>query len=209
MAVAAVAVLALIAALWLRTSLGTPRTADRNAAARTAVRATGADVPPALAPDRLAALRAAAALDPCPSSIGRDLPDLVLPCLGGGPMVHLRGPGTGVPTLVNVYGSWCGPCQDEMPTLVTFAGQAGNRVHLLGVDTEDEPSQALPFAHDYGQHWAAVQDDDKAVLRRYASGPPVTLFVDAAGRTVFVHTGPFRGLADLRAAVATHLGVRV
>ena len=209
MAVATVAVLALIAAGWLRTSLHTSRTADRGTVARTAVRTAGSAVSPQVPPDRLAALRSAAALDPCPSSIGRDLPDLVLPCLGGGPAVHLRGPGTGVPTLVNVYGSWCGPCQDEMPTLVAFAKQAGHRVQLLGVDTEDEPSQALPFARDYGQHWAAVQDDDKAVLARYASGPPVTLFVDASGKTVFVHTGPFRGLADLRAAVATHFGVRV
>lgn len=164
---------------------------------------------PSVPPARLAALRTAADLDPCPASLGRDLPDLVLPCLGGGPAMHLRGPGTGVPTLVNIYGSWCGPCQDEMPNLVAFSRLAGERVRLVGIDDEDDPAQALPFARDYGQHWPAVQDDNKRVLPRYASGPPVTLFVDGGGRTVYVKIGPFRRLADLRGAVLEHLGVRV
>lgn len=163
---------------------------------------------PGAAPD-LAPYVAAAALDPCPRGISTDLPDLVLPCLGGGPAVPLRGVPTGLPTLVNVYGSWCGPCQEEMPTLVAFSARAAGKVALVGVDTLDEPRLALQFAHDLGQHWPAVVDDDKQVLRRYASGPPVTLFVNAAGRVVHVKTGPFRDLAALAADVRTHLGVAV
>lgn len=198
-----VMLLAVVAAVTLRSS---GRSAPPPAAAAADPAATAvSSVPPA----RLAALRTAAGLDPCPTSLGRDLPDLVLPCLGGGPAVHLRGPGTGVPTLVNVYGSWCGPCQDEMPNLVAFTRLAGERVRLVGIDDEDDPAQALPFARDYGQHWPAVQDDDKRFLPRYAGGPPVTLFVDGGGRTVYVKIGPYRRLADLRAAVAEHLGVRV
>jgi thiol-disulfide isomerase/thioredoxin len=137
------------------------------------------------------------------------LPDVTLPCLGGGPDVRLRGTPSGVPTLVNVYGSWCAPCQEEMPLLVSFARKAGSRVVLLGVDTEDEPRTALQFAKDLGQHWPAVVDAQGAVLRRYAPGPPVTLFVDARGRVVHVQRGKFASLAQLEAAVATHLGVRL
>ena len=157
----------------------------------------------------LAALRTRAALTACPTGLSAALPDLVLGCLGGGPDVPLRAAGSGVPTLVNVYGSWCGPCQDEMPVLAAFARQAAGRVALVGVDTNDDPRQALQFAADVGQHWPAVVDDDKAVLRRYSSGPPVTLFLDAAGRVVHVKRGPFRSLADLRATVARVLRVTV
>ncbi len=157
----------------------------------------------------LAPLRAEAALDPCPSGISPELPDLTLPCLGGGPDVPLRGVPTGTPTLVNVYGSWCAPCQEEMPTLVAFSERARGKVALVGVDTLDEPRLALQFAVDLGQHWPAVVDDDKQVLRRYGSGPPVTLFVDAAGTVVHVKTGPFRDLAALRQMVTTYLGVTV
>lgn len=156
----------------------------------------------------LAPFRQAAALEPCPTGVG-DVPHLVLPCLGGGPDVVLDGPPSGVPTLVNVYGSWCGPCQDEMPILASFAAKAGKRVALLGVDTEDEPRLALLFAKDVKQHWPAVQDDEGSLLRHYASGPPITLFVDRQGKVVFVHRGPFASLADLTASVRKHLGVTV
>lgn len=192
--------LAVVAALALRVAAGP---------AHPAAATVGPSPTPVASAADLAGLRRAAALDPCPTGLGAALPDLTLPCLGGGPEVRLASPGTGVPTLVNVYGSWCAPCQDEMPRLVAFARQAGPRVRMVGVDTEDEPSQALAFARDFGQHWSAVVDDDKAVLRHYASGPPVTLFLDASGRLVFVQRGPFHTLAELEAAVAQHLGVRV
>jgi thiol-disulfide isomerase/thioredoxin len=156
----------------------------------------------------LAPLRAAAALAPCPTGVGA-LPALTLPCLGGGPDVRLDGAPSGVPTLVNVYGSWCAPCQEEMPLLVAFARKAGARVALLGVDTEDEPRLALRFAHDLGQHWPAVVDDQGTVLRHYAPGPPVTLFVDPHGTVTFVQRGKFASLAAVEAAVAAHLGVRL
>lgn len=159
------------------------------------------------APD-LAPLRAAAALAPCPSGIG-DVPHLVLPCLGGGPDVVLDGPPPGVPTLVNVYGSWCSPCQREMPVLVAFAERAGSKVALLGVDTQDDRRLALLFARDVGQRWPAVVDDDGVFLRHYGAGPPVTLFVDAAGKVAFVHHGPFTSVAQVVAAVDEHLGVAV
>ena len=167
----------------------------------------GGDEPRAPRPD-LAPLRAAAALAPCPSGIG-DVPHLVLPCLGGGPDVVLDGPPPGVPTLVNVYGSWCSPCQREMPVLVDFAERAGSKVALLGVDTQDDTRLALLFAKDVGQHWPAVVDDDGVFLRHYGVGPPVTLFVDAAGKVAFVHHGPFTSVAQVVAAVSRHLGVKV
>jgi len=155
----------------------------------------------------LAPLRARAALAPCPRGISVDLPDLVLPCLGGGPDVPLRGVPSGLPTLVNVYGSWCTPCQEEMPILARFAKQAAGRVALVGVDTVDDPRLALLFAKDVGQTWPAVVDDNKSVLIRYASGPPVTLFVDSAGRVVHVTSGAFRSLAGLEGEVRRYLGV--
>jgi thiol-disulfide isomerase/thioredoxin len=160
---------------------------------------TGADLAP---------LRQAAALDPCPQGIG-DVPHLTLPCLGGGPDVTLDSGPSGVPTLVNVYGSWCGPCQKEMPLLAQFRARAGSKVALLGIDTEDEPRLALQFAKDLGPHWPAVRDAEGMFLRHYAPGPPATLFVDRAGKVVFVHRGAFTSLADLVRQVQTHLGVAV
>jgi thiol-disulfide isomerase/thioredoxin len=69
----------------------------------------------------LGPLRKAAKLAPCPPGLGPELPDVTLPCLGGGKDVVLRGAAPGVPTLVNVWGSWCGPCVAEVPELVAFS----------------------------------------------------------------------------------------
>ncbi len=160
------------------------------------------------APD-LAALRTAASLGPCPQGLGPDLPDLVLPCLGGGPDVELRAQPPGRPTLVNVWASWCAPCADEAPELVAFAERAGERVGLVGVLTTDVRSRGLAFSRDFGMRWPSVVDDDGAVLRAFASGPPVTLFLDAGGRVVHQRTGAFRDLAEIESLVAQHLGVRL
>ncbi|MCU1692581.1 MAG: TlpA family protein disulfide reductase [Frankiales bacterium] len=147
-----------------------------------------------------------AALEPCPPVVGVGL-DVVLPCLGAGPSVRLDGTPSGVPTLVNVYGSWCGPCREEMPLLAAFRERAAGRVALLGVDAQDDPDGALRLAVASGQHWPAVVDEDGDVLRRYGSGAPVTLLVDGAGEVAFVQRGAFRSAAQLEALVARHLGV--
>jgi cytochrome c biogenesis protein CcmG/thiol:disulfide interchange protein DsbE len=160
-------------------------------------------------PSRLPELRRAAALQPCPAGLGPDLPQVTLPCLGGGAPVALRSAGVGRPTLVNIWGSWCGPCVAEVPDLVRFTEKAGSRVAVVGIDTEDDPVSALTFAAKHGMRYPSLVDDDKHVLRAFGSGPPVTLFVDASGRVAYTHQGQFHSLAEIEALVAQHLGVRL
>ena len=155
----------------------------------------------------LAGLRRAAQLEPCPAGLGPKLPDLTLPCLGGGKAVALRGAAPGVPTLVNVWATWCGPCVREVPTLVAFSRKAAGKVAVVGVDTEDESDKALTFAAQYGMHYPSVVDIDGRVLRAYGSGPPVTLFVDAEGRVAHTEQGELHSVDEIEDLVAKHLGV--
>ena len=166
--------------------------------------------PPAAAPVvDLGPLRERAALDPCPGGLGAALPDVVLPCLGGGPDVALSAAPPGRPTLVNIWGTWCRPCVAEVPELVDFAAKAGDRVGLVGVLTQDTPRLGLEFAREFGMRYPSVVDDDKAVLSAFPPGPPVTVFLDAEGRVVHTRSGAFRDLAEIEALVAQHLGVRL
>ncbi len=151
-------------------------------------------------------LRAQAALKACPAGLSPELPDLTLPCLGGGPAVPLRGTPSGRPTLVNVYGSWCGPCQREMPILKAFY-ESTTTVDLVGIDSQDETSNALNFAIDFGQHWPAIVDDDGLVDRAFGVGPPKTLFLDAAGAIVHIKRGEYASLQALKADVLRYLKV--
>ena len=155
----------------------------------------------------LGPLRTAAGLAPCPAGLGPEVPDVTLPCLGGGKAVDLRSAAPGVPTLVNVWGSWCGPCVAEVPELVAFTDKAAGKVAVVGVDTEDDPADALTFAAQHGMHYPSLVDDDKHVLRTVSSGPPVTLFMDATGHITYRQRGQFHSLAEIEKLVATHLGV--
>ena len=173
-----------------------------------AIRGTGTPDAEPVDP-RVAELREVDGLAPCPQGLGTEFPQLVLPCLGGGPDVDVRSAPPGRPTLVNVWGSWCSPCREEVPDLVAFAEKAGDRVGLVGVLTSDSQLQGLAFAKDFGIRYPSLVDDDGVVLRTFPPGPPVTLFLDPRGRVVHRKSGKFRDLAELEALVAEHLGVRV
>lgn len=155
----------------------------------------------------LAGLRAQAGLEPCPAGLGPALPDLVLPCLSGGPDVTLRAAPPGRPTLVNVWASWCGPCVREVPLLAAVSERAGERVGLVGVLTQDSLASSLTFAEATGMTWPSVVDDDGAVMRAFSPGPPVTLFLTADGKIAHVERGEFDSEAELAALLAEHLGV--
>ncbi len=157
---------------------------------------------------RLVQLRQEAALAPCPASLATDLDGIVLPCLGGGPDVDLGGT-PARPTLVNVWGSWCAPCVDEVPDLVAYADRAAGKVDVLGVLTQDTEVNGLAFARDFAMHYPNVVDDDGLVRARYGGGTPLTLFVDAAGTITHVEVGEVESVAEHEALTAEHLGIRL
>lgn len=161
----------------------------------------------------LTKLIAAAHLAPCPTSsptaVSGGLPDLTLPCLGNGPAVNMAGL-TGTPTVVNIWGSWCPPCQAEAGFLSSAYDKTRSKVRFLGVDTQDEADSALDFGTAVSPpiRYPSVFDlDKKVMLGLHFSGPPETLFIDRAGRVVHVHRGQYFGAAAVEADIATYLHV--
>lgn len=111
--------------------------------------------------------------------------------------------------LVNVWATWCAPCVREVPELVRFADSARDRVDVVGVLTEDEPSLGLEFARQFNMNYTSVVDRDGAVLRAFSPGPPTTLFLAPDGTLEYVKRGQVTDAATLRALVREHLGVDV
>jgi cytochrome c biogenesis protein CcmG/thiol:disulfide interchange protein DsbE len=158
-------------------------------------------------------LIAAADLDPCPASsaaTGGDLPDTTLPCLGEGPAVHLSGL-RGKPLVMNIWGSWCGPCQKETPYFAQVYDELKHRVQFLGIDDEDDPDSALDFAAHVSpaMRYPSVVDEDKKVL--LGIGPPVavpsTLFIAADGTLVHRESSAYTSAAQLRDDIDEFLDV--
>jgi cytochrome c biogenesis protein CcmG/thiol:disulfide interchange protein DsbE len=88
---------------------------------------------------------------------------------------------------VNFFATWCPPCQQEEPELVTFAYQhrgAGDAA-LVGVVYDDSAGNARAFDRSAGATWPAVVDPGGRIESRYGlRGPPETFLISPSGRVV-------------------------
>ena len=139
------------------------------------------------------------------------LPEVTLPCLGGGPDVDLstlRGP-----MVINLWQANCGPCKKEMPALEEFHQRHGDRVAVLGIDFNDvHPGGALALAEETGATYPSVADPggDLMVEKAFAvgrRGMPAFVFVDADGRVVGQASGGVESVAEVEQLVADQLGI--
>lgn len=162
------------------------------------------------------ALVAAANLRPCPTPVGTvvqvpdGLPVDALPCLGTGPEFSLASL-TGKPAVVNVWGSWCPPCREELPWFAALDEAAGGQLQIVGVDVSDTADSALTTLASIGVRYPSVFDPQgkTRVSLQWAGGTPVTLLVRADGTIAHRIEGRVPDEATLRALVAQHLGVSV
>ncbi|HEV2087204.1 MAG TPA: TlpA disulfide reductase family protein, partial [Cryptosporangiaceae bacterium] len=131
-----------------------------------------------------------------------------LPCMDGSGARLALGAPTGLPTVVNLWASWCGPCAKEMPAFVAFAARATGKARVVGVNTGDDPENAVAAAKDVRVTFANVYDPEQRVRRALAvPGLPATVFVTADGRVVHVYNGPALDQPTLELLVEKHLGV--
>lgn len=112
--------------------------------------------------------------------------------------------------VVNVWGSWCGPCRIEAPVLARLSTQyEDSGVSFVGVDVKDNRAAALAFEAQYGITYPSIEDPDgRAVLAlsQYvpASAVPVTLVLDRSGAVAARILGAVQE-ATLRAILETLL----
>lgn len=92
--------------------------------------------------------------------------------------------------LLNVWASWCGPCQEELPALNVLA--ARDRVPLYGLNYKDQQAPALALLARFGNPYrsSAVDADGRVGMDLGVHGVPETFVIDAAGRVRFRHVGP-------------------
>ena len=114
----------------------------------------------------------------------------------------------GHPVVINKWASWCGPCRAELPILQDIATERGKEIAFVGVNARDKRPAAERFAREYPVPYPSYDDPGETIARamKAPSNFPVTLFVDAQGKTVFTHQGGYRTAADLSADIDEHLG---
>jgi len=159
-------------------------------------------------------LKDTAGVEPCQPGDGRHvdggLPDITLPCLGGGKNVDLaslRGP-----MVINLWASWCGPCRAEMPILQRFHQKYADRVPVLGINYQDvQPYAAMQLVEQAGVTYPLLADPQASLSGAeplpVIRGLPVMVLIDRDGRVVSTQAVAIKSLSQLEDLVRTQLGV--
>jgi thiol-disulfide isomerase/thioredoxin len=90
--------------------------------------------------------------------------------------------------VLNVWASWCPPCQAEAPALAKTAAayeKSGQPVEFMGIDTRDNPASGKATAARWGIPFPSLNDESGVLilaLQGKVSSPPTTLVLDHSGR---------------------------
>jgi thiol-disulfide isomerase/thioredoxin len=134
----------------------------------------------------VAALAAALSLAPAAALAvpqpGQPVPALSLPSPDGKTIslaaLH------GKPVYVNFFASWCGPCNEEAPSIGKLRQKyAASGLQVVGIDELDAPGQAAKFQQKYANPYTLVGIDDSGETGRTfgAVAMPVHVFIDRNG----------------------------
>lgn len=120
----------------------------------------------------------------------RELPTLTLTDLASGAPATLQQAAQGRPVVLNLWASWCGPCQQEMPAFAA-AAQREPGVAFVFVNQGEAAPAVRAFLSRQRLLLHQVLLDPASVLGSAVGsrGLPTTLFYDARGRLVDAHFG--------------------
>ncbi len=97
----------------------------------------------------------------------------------------------GRPVVLNFWATWCVPCFEEHPVLVSTARSLGDRVRFVGVIYEDSEEQVRGFLARQGSAYPSLMDPgSRTAIAFGVFGVPETYFIDAEGRIAAKHIGP-------------------
>lgn len=116
------------------------------------------------------------------------------------------------PLVVNLWASWCGPCQRELPLLEAFEKAHGDQVAMLGINhLETMPEKAEKLIADSGVTYELLSDVEGEVSDSPPFpdilGLPFLALVDADGVVVHMEFTEIESVAELEDLVETHLDV--
>jgi cytochrome c biogenesis protein CcmG/thiol:disulfide interchange protein DsbE len=114
----------------------------------------------------------------------------------------------GHPLVINKWASWCIPCQSEFPIFQTVATERGKAVGFLGLNVNDVDTAARKFLAKRPLPYPSYVDAKESITHALGAPlkvAPVTVFVDGAGKTAYIHSGEYKTRAQLTADIDRYL----
>lgn len=134
-------------------------------------------------------------------------PEIDLPTLAGGrtKLSKLRGH----PVVITFWGTWCPPCRDEFPALVSaYQKYRAAGLEVIAVNQRDQEintKEVEEFVKAYSVEFTVALDPRGRSRRDFRLVVlPTTVFVDAEGLMQTIHSGPL-GARELARGLETIL----
>ncbi len=119
------------------------------------------------------------------------------------------GPGEQL-TLLNLWATWCGPCQEEFPELEQLhRDYQGKGLRILAVSVDlGKDANVREFADDHGATFTIGRDGEGRMQRLYQTvGLPETFLIAPDGTLIWRHFGALKpGAVELRRRIDQALG---
>jgi cytochrome oxidase Cu insertion factor (SCO1/SenC/PrrC family)/thiol-disulfide isomerase/thioredoxin len=104
----------------------------------------------------------------------------------------------GYPVVLNVWASWCAPCQAEFPLFAAASARYGRRVAFLGADIEDSAGDARSFLAAHPVSYPSYESSPGALAAiTPVANLPMTIFIGPTGRVAHVQIGQYGSQGSL------------
>ena len=99
--------------------------------------------------------------------------------------------------IVNFWASWCEPCIEEVPSLMTLIQQLDGQVELIAISGDSEIGEIMSFLKSFpklqGPHITLLWDKDKSMVQKFGvERLPETFIVGRDGKLVKKVVGSVR-----------------
>jgi len=127
--------------------------------------------------------------------VGKPAPAFELPVLEADGRTVRASDMRGKVWMLNVWASWCGPCQLEHPLLVDFARHT--QVPVVGLNYKDKPEAARAWLQRLGNPYSATLADPegRTGIDFGVYGVPETFVIDREGIVRYRQAGPLTAQA--------------
>ena len=136
---------------------------------------------------------------------------VLMGCLDGSDEINfhqLKGP-----LLINVWGSWCEGCKQEMPYFVELYHNPLfkiGQIQMLGVNVEEKSKDdAIDYIQKNGMNWPNLEDTSEISKSIFGPGVPVTWFIDENGKTIDIKIGAYTNKKQLFNQVEKVFGIKL
>ena len=117
------------------------------------------------------------------------------------------------PMLINLWGSWCEGCKQEMPYFVELYQNPlfkSGQIQMLGINVEEKSKDdAIKYIQKSGMSWPNLEDTSGISKSIFGPGVPVTLFIDENGKTMDTKIGAYTNKKQLFNQVEKTFGVKL